>query len=145
MGFRTTVVASTSKVQREALSQAMKFKDLEPVAVDHPNEAGQAATSWEASMMVVDLASNVEKPLALVRDMRAALGEHVVLIAMTPSVTPKTIAAVLKAGGDDVALLGAPPNSIVKRVIQWSDMRTKQPLSERRRVLIEKLGGAGDA
>lgn len=145
MGFRTTVVASASKIQREAISQAMKWKDLEPVAVEHPANAGQAATSWQASMMVVDLASQVDKPLALMREMREALGDKVVLIAMTPSVTPKTVAAVLKAGGDDVTLLGAPPKSIVTRVMQWSDLRTKQPLAERRRLLIERLESADHA
>jgi len=139
MGFRTTVVASASRVQREALKVALTAQELEPVAVDHPDDASAAAQSWEASVAVVDLSAGVDKPLQTVKAIREQLGDKVVLLALAPSVSPKTVAAVLMAGGDDVTLLGAPPKSIVKRVKQWMDIRTKQSLPERRELLLEKL------
>ena len=142
MGFRTTVVASASKVQRDALKVALNSQELEPVAVEHPNAASAAAQSWEAAIAVVDLSAGVEKPLQTVKALREQMGDQVVLLALAPSVSPKTVSAVLKAGGDDVTLLGAPPKSIVQRVKQWMDIRTRQSLPERREKLLEKLNSA---
>lgn len=139
MGFRTTVIASASKIQRDALKIELTSRELEPVPVDHPDEAGACAQSWEAAIAVVDLSAGVEKPLQTVRALREQMGDKVVLLALAPSVSPKTVSAVLKAGGDDVTLLGAPPKSIAKRVQQWMDIRTKQSLPERRERLLEKL------
>lgn len=139
MGFRTTVIASASKIQRESLKVALNSQELEPVAVEHPDAASAAAQSWEAAIAVVDLSAGVDKPLQTVKALREQMGDQVVLLALAPSVSPKTVSAVLKAGGDDVTLLGAPPKSIVKRVKQWMDIRTKQSLPERREQLLQKL------
>jgi len=142
MGFRTTVVASASKVQRDALKVALNSQELEPVAVEHPDAASAAAQSWEAAIAVVDLSAGVEKPLQTVKALREQMGDQVVLLALAPSVSPKTVSAVLKAGGDDVTLLGAPPESIVQRVKQWIDIRARQSPPERREKLLAKLNSA---
>ncbi|MEM6491763.1 MAG: hypothetical protein AAF684_07695 [Pseudomonadota bacterium] len=145
MGFRTTVVASASKIQRDALNVELRAHELEPVTVEHPTDACHAAKSWEAAVAVVDLSADVEKPLQVLKSVREQVGEKVVLLALAPSVSPKVVGAVLKAGGDDVTLLGAPPKSIVKRVRQWLDIRTTQSLPDRRRQVLDKLNAGEKA
>lgn len=136
MGFRTVVVASASEIQRTSLDQHLKSVGGEVVMADSAERVDPICQSWDPAVAVIDAGMEQGSGLRAIKALRESGRKRMAVMALVPSLQLKVVYLALKAGADDVAILGGDARKLSQRIQKWMEERNNGCLDERRRMSL---------